>query len=521
MAAERTSMRKIREVLRLRFGAGLSYRQIARSLKLSHSVVGNYIAAATAAGLCWPLPDGLDDDALLRAVAGATPVEPAFAQPDFARLHQELKRKGVTRYLLWQEYREAHPDDAYSYSQFCFHYQIWRDRLGLSMRQTHQAGEKLFVDFAGKGVEVRVDGQVRIAQIFVAALGASSYTYAEAVWTQGLPDWIGAHVRAFSFLGGVTRLVVPDNVLAGIREACYYEPDINPTYQQMADHYGTAILPTRPRKPKDKAKAEVGVQVVQRWVLARLRNRQFFSLSELNAAIRELITDLNDRPFKKLPGSRRSAFDALDRRALLPLPTEPYEYEQWSATTVGLDYHVEVSGHAYSVPYRLVRERVEIRLTSSTVEILHKHKRVASHPRSSVVGGHTTLASHRPAAHRAHAEWTPERLLAWAAEIGPSTLEVVSRMMVEKPHPEHGYRACLGLRKLSRRYTSERLEAACRRTLLINAPTYRSVESILKQGIDRLALPGEADVETCDLVHENVRGAEYYRESASEEERPC
>jgi transposase len=319
----------------------------------------------------------------------------------------------------------------------------------------------------------------------------------------------------------VARLVVPDNVLAGIREACYYEPDINPTYQQMADSYGTAILPTRPRKPKDKAKAEVGVQVVQRWVLAKLRNRQFFSLSELNAAIRELITALNDRPFKKLPGSRRSAFETLDRPALRPLPEAPYEYEQWSAARVGLDYHVEVRGHAYSVPYRLVRERVEVRLTASTVEVLHKNKRVASHPRSSALGGRTTVASHQPAAHRAHAELTPERLLAWATEIGPSTLEVVSRMLVEKPHPEHGYRACLGLRKLTRRFTSERLEAACQRTLLINAPTYRSVESILKQGIDRLALPGTSQVETCDLVHENVRGADYYREQTSVEERPC
>ena len=514
-------MRKIREVLRLRFGAGLSYRQIARSLKLSHSLVGNYVAAATEAGLSWPLPEQMDDDALLRALLASAPPEPLFAQPDFASIHQELKRKGVTRHLLWQEYRDAHPENAYSYSQFCFHYQAWRERLKLSMRQTHTAGEKLFVDFAGKGVAVVVEGEVRVAQIFVAVLGASSYTYAEAVWSQGLPDWIGAHTRAFSFLGGVTRLVVPDNVLAGISQACFYEPDINPTYQQMADHYGTAILPTRPYKPKDKAKAEVGVQVVQRWVLARLRNRQFFSLSELNAAIRELVRELNDRPFKKLPGSRRSAFEALDRPALLPLPARGYEYEQWSVARVGIDYHVEVEGHAYSVPYRLVRERVEVRQTAGVVEILHKNKRVASHPRSLVAGGRTTLETHRPAAHRAHAEWTPERLLEWAAQMGPSTYDVVSRMLVEKPHPEHGYRGSLGLRKLARRYTSERLEAACRRTLLINAPTYRSVESILKQGIDRLPVPGEAEAATVDLVHENVRGAEYYRDQASKEEMPC
>ena len=518
MAAERTSMRKIRELLRLRFGAGLSYRQIGRSLGLSPSVVGNYVAAADAAGLTWPLPGSVDDDALVRALLASPSLDPTIVQPDFASIHQELKRKGVTRLLLWQEYRDAHPEHAYSYSQFCFRYQVWRAHLKLSMRQTHAAGEKLFVDFAGTPVPVVVDGDTRQAQIFVAVLGASNYTYAEAVWSQSVVDWIGAHVRVFSFLQGVPRLIVPDNLLAGISKACRYEPDVNPSYQRLADHYGTAILPARPRRPKDKSKAEVGVQVVQRWILARLRNRQFFALAELNVAIHDLLEDLNTRPFKKLPGSRRSSFEALDRPALLPLPRTSYQYEQWAVARVGLDYHVDVDGHAYSVPSRCARERVEVRITDAIVEIFFKNVRVASHVRSRVVGGQTTLEVHRPAAHRAHAEWTPERLLAWACQIGTSTYEVVSRMLVEKPHPEHGYRACLGLRKLARRYGSERVEAASHRTLLINAPTYRSIESILKQGIDRLPLPGAGEVATVDLVHENVRGAEYYREAASSKE---
>ncbi|HEX6622836.1 MAG TPA: IS21 family transposase [Pyrinomonadaceae bacterium] len=513
MPVARISMRQIKEVLRLKHAARLSHRQIARALKLSLGVVSKYLSAAEWVGLSWPLPDGMDDVALERALwPGAEPPEPRFARPDFSYVHEQLRRKGVTRQLLWEEYRASHPEDGYGYTQFCVFYREWTRRLRLSMRQTHRAGEKLFVDYAGQTVSVvnAVTGEAREAQVFVAVLGASNYTYAEATWTQCLPDWVSSHTRAFAFFGGTPRLVVPDNLKSGVSRACRYEPLLNTTYAEMLAHYQTAALPARPYKPKDKAKVEAGVQLVERWILARLRHQTFFSLFDLNLAIRHLVTALNERPFKRLPGSRLTQFGQLDRPCLRPLPARAYEYAEWKKVRVHLDYHAEVEGHYYSVPHALVRRELEARLTATCVEFFHHGKRVASHARSARRGAHSTQAEHMPKAHRAHLEWTPGRFLTWAVEVGPSTRDLVRHLLEGRPHPEMGYRSCLGLLSLAKQYGKERLETACARALALSSPTRRSVHSILRRGLDRLPPAGEEPLITI-RAHENVRGPDYYR----------
>jgi transposase len=511
MPAKRISMRKIRDVLRLKGQAGLSIRQIARCVSISHSTVRDYLQRAERAGLTWPLPEGLDEAALDRMLfPPAAPSHHPRPQPDWQWVHREMRRKGVTLMLLWQEYKAAHPD-GYQYSRFCDHYRAWRGKLDLVMRQEHRAGEKLFVDYAGQTAEV-VDaetGELRQAQIFVAVLGASNYTYAEATWTQSLPDWIGAHQRAFDFFGGVPEIVVPDNLKAGVTRAHRYEPDLNPTYQDLASHYGVAVIPARVRRPRDKAKAEAGVLLVERWILAALRNQTFFCLDELNEAISELLGRLNERPFKKLEGCRRVLFELLDRPALRPLPAEPYVYAEWKKARVHIDYHVEIEGHYYSVPYQHVRQQVDVRITVRTVECFFKERRIASHLRSWRTGHHTTVKEHMPPAHRYLADWTPERMTRWAAKTGEATALLIARVMASRRHPQQGYRTCLGILRLAETHGEERLEAAARRALAIGAKTYKSVVSILQNGLESRPLPGVEETDPV-ITHDNIRGADYY-----------
>jgi len=506
-------MHKIKEVLRLKYATGLTQRQIATALGLSNGVVAKYLSAAERAHIPYPLPAEWDDTHLAHELFGSShqfaPVKRLTL--DFALVHQELKRKGVTRQLLWDEYRATHPE-GYGYTQFCVLYTAWLKTQRLSMRQVHRAGEKLFVDYCGQTVSIinAATGEVKIAQVFVATLGASNYTFAEATWSQTLPDWIGSHTRAFAFFGGTPQLVIPDNLKSAVGKACRYEPLLNASYNQMLAHYGCAALPARPFKPRDKAKVEAGVQVVTRWILARLRKVEFFSLADLNRAIRLLLDNLNTRPFKKLPGNRRSQFDLLDRPAMRTLPAAPYEFAEWKRARVGIDYHIEIDRHYYSVPHQLARREVDVRLTAAVVEVLHAGKRVASHVRSPKQGSHTTLAEHMPKAHRAHMEWTPGRFLNWALEIGPSTRDLVRHLLFNRPHPEMGYRSCLGLLGLDKRYGHARLEAACQRSLLLGAPTRTSVRSILQRGLEALPLADGEETLTPTPAHENVRGANYY-----------
>lgn len=512
-------MRKIKEILRLKHEVGLGLRQIARSQGLSHSTVSDYLARAEAAGIAWPLPEDLDEAALeARLFPGnASEAGRGRAEPDWAQVHQELRRKGVTLQLLWLEYKQEHPD-GYQYSRFCDLYHRWRQSLDIPMRQVHRAGEKVFVDWAGLTVPVAdpATGEVRDAYVFVGALGASNYTYAEASLTQEQPAWIMAHCRMFEHFGGVPALIVPDNPKTAVTKACRYEPGLNRTYEDMAAHYGAVVIPARPSKPRDKAKVETAVQIVERWVLAPLRHRTFFSLAELNRAIREGIEALNNRPFQKLPGTRCTLFETLDRPALKPLPARRYEYADWKRATVNIDHHVEVAGNYYSVPYQLIRQEVEVRLTATTVEVLQRGQRVASHARSHSKGRYITDDRHRPAAHRKHLEWTPSRLAAWAETVGPETARLVNAILESRPHPEQGYRSCLGVMRLGRRFGTERLEAACGRALLLGALSYRSVKSILEKGLDRQPLEAAA-ARPAPVRHPNLRGAAYYanKEGAS------
>ena len=511
MPTARIPMKKIIEVLRLKYEAQLSHEKIARACGLSKGAVSKYVSLSRAKGVTWPLPEGIDE-AALEALLFPAPEKPErFVPPDCFQIHQELKRKGVTLQLLWAEYIARHEERGYRYSRFCELYRQWRDQQKRSMRQQHRAGEKAFIDYCGPTVEVidRHSGEIRNAQVFVGVLGASSYTFAEATWTQSLPDWIGSHQRMLHFFGGVPELLVPDNLKAAVTRASRYAPKINDTYAEMAAHYGTAILPTRPYKPKDKAKAEVAVQVVERWILARLRHRTFFSLAELNRAIAELLTELNQRPFQGRSESRRDLYEALDRPALKPLPQDDYEYAEWRKAKPGIDYHVAVGKRFYSVPHALVGQTLDLRITASTVEVMHKGKRVATHPRQGS-GRYSTQTEHMPKSHRAHRDWSPGRFLNWAADIGPCTAQVVQQQLENRPHPEHGYRACLGLLNLAKRYDRNRLESACERALAIGSARYASVASILKQGLDRLPPEEEVDVQQELPLHGNVRGARYY-----------
>lgn len=510
MAAERLSVRKIKEILRLN-SKGLSNREIGRICSIAHSTVANYLSRASAAGLKWPLPEDVDD-AKLEGLLFPPPPHPSTKRPlpDWSEIHKELKRKGVTLSLVWEEYKSEHPD-GYQYSRFCELYRKWRGRLNVWMRQDHKAGEKLFVDYSGHKVDV-VDpatGEAREAEIFVAVMGASNYTYVEATWSQSLPDWIASHKRAFAYFGGVPELEVVDNLKSGVTSPCRYEPDLNPTFQDMASHYGVAILPARVRSPKDKPKVEVGVQMVGRWILAALRNRTFFSLDELNRAISELLEKLNNRPLKKLSGTRRSLFESLDKPALKPLPLVPYQYAEWKKARVHIDYHVEVDRHYYSVHYQMVGKKLDIRITANTIECFHRGKRVASHRRSFKKGGHTTLPEHMPKSHREYLKWTPQRLLNWAAKVGPSVEELAQLIMKSRAHPQQGFRSILGILRLTKTYGDERLEAACKRALAINAKSFKSVKSILKNGLDRRALK-ERETDPSPVRHHNIRGAQYY-----------
>ena len=510
MPRERLPMRKIGDVLRLH-ASGLSKRRIAVSLNIGRTAVGDYISRARRADLDWPLPEDLSEVDLERLLFPPPPMVSPDRRPlpEWPLLHRELKRPGVTLSLLWEEYRAVH-SIGYSYSRFCDLYRDWRGRLAPTMRQTHVAGEKMFVDYAGATMEV-IDGrtgEVRTAQIFVATLGASSYTYAEATWTQALPNWIGSHTRAFAYFGGVPTQVVPDNLKSGVVKACLYDPEINRTYAGMAAHYDTAIMPARPRKPRDKAKVEVGVQVVERWILARLRNRRFFSLAELNQAIHELLEEVNRRVTKHLGASRRQLFEALDQPALKPLPGQAYQYAEWKECRAGLDYHVEVAKHYYSVPHALAKQKLWARITERTVEIFHKGKRVAAHMRGSGSRRHTTVAEHMPSSHRRYANWTPERIRRDAAANGPHTKILIDVILRSRPHPEQGFRSCIGILRLAKPHGPERLEAACERALEIGARSYSSVASILKNNLDRRTPRRATDGPAID--HPNIRGPQYF-----------
>lgn len=512
MTKETLSMRKLSEVLRLSLEQKLSVRQIARSCCLARSTVSDYLRRSRIAGLRWPLPEGMDEarlDALLFPVLEtAATLRPP---PDMLYIRNELRRQHVTLQLLWEEYR-SHTPEGYGYSQYCQLYRDWLGKQAISLRQDHRAGEKLFVDFAGDTIPIidQKTGARTEGHLFVAVLGCSNLTYAEVTPTQQMPDWTGGHVHALEFIGGVPLVVVPDNTKTAVKSPCWYDPDINLTYQELAEHYGFAVIPARKRRPKDKAKVEGGVLITERWILAALRHQVFFSFGEANEAVWRMVKRLNDHPFKKLPGCRREVFEKMERSALKPLPEQRYELGDWRSVGVNVDYHVEIEGHYYSVPYGLIKQRVWVRYTKTGVEIFHKSHRVAVHVRSFLKGRHTTLPDHRPPAHQKYLEWTPERIASWAEKIGPNCSVVARQIMSSRAIPEHGFRPCIGLIRLGKRYGNERVDQACARAVKLNIASYRHIENMLKSGRDKVSPPGE-EIAPAVTTHDNIRGAGYYR----------
>ena len=512
MSNKRVSMRNAKEVLRQKFELGRSHREIATSIGRSAGTVGALLARARAAGLVeWEAVLPLDEEALDKKLYGQREAtEGDRAEPDCEWIMRERCRPGVTMALIHHEYLQKH-EVGLQYTAFCGRYRTWRKSQDVTMRQHHVAGDKMFVDYSGNRLRVvnPSTGEVKEVELFVAVLGASNLTYAEATWSQKGPDWIGSHVRSFAYFGGVPKATVCDQLKSGVTRSCRYEPEIQRTYEDLATHYGTTVLPARARKPRDKAKVEVGVQIVQRWVLACIRNETFASLERLNERIRELLVILNARVMRRYGKSRAELFASLERPVLGALPVESFAYADWKKATVNIDYHVVFDEHFYSVPYALVHEEVWVRATATSVEVLLDGRRVASHLRSFQRGRHTTVREHMPRSHRDHAEWTPSRILGWAEQTGPETRALCDAILRDRPHPEQGFRSCLGILRLGKRYGAERLESACARANRAQARSYRHVESILKKGLDRA--PIDAGIAIAKPIsHDNVRGPTEY-----------
>ena len=514
MPTVRISMRKLREILRLRLNGELSMRQIRDSLRLSLGAVQKVISKAEELDLNWQAIEQLDDQQLASRFypESDTRMSGQRQLPDWAEVSQELKNQGVTKHLLWEEYTQQFPNRSYSYPQYCFLFQEWLKKQKRSMRQIHKAGEKLFVDYAGQTIPIvnSSTGEMRFAQIFVAVLGASNYIYSEATWSQKLPDWIGSHVRAFTFFGGVPKLVVPDNLKSAVSKACRYDPDVNPAYQQLAAHYGTAIVPARPYKPKDKAKAEVSVQVIERWILARLRHHTFFSLAELNQCISALLNDVNNKSFKQLKGTRQQWFESIDRPALQPLPKQAYHYTDIKHVKVNVDYHIQYDNHLYSVPHHLVGEKLELHAKDQLIELYFHNKRITSHVRK-YHPGMTTQPEHMPTRHEKHLQWTPGRLMNWAKDLGDDVLRWVQALLKQKQHEEQAYRSCLGLLNLSQSYPPERLNMACAIANQHSLYRLKQVKQILLSNQDKLIAEQQTKTPIpLPQSHENIRGPESF-----------
>lgn len=511
MARRRQSLRKIKEILRLH-ESGIEKTKIAVITSLTRKTVREYLNRADNANLKYQDINNLSSKEIYAKLfsLNSEQTQHKKTQPDWSWIHQEMKKKNVTLTLLWEEFIQENPRGIRS-SQFSYHYNHWKKKLNLSMRQTHKLGEKCFVDYAGHTIPI-VDqntGEIKKAQIFVAILGASNYTYAEATWTQSTQDWTSSHANAFEYFGGVTELVIPDNLRTGINKACRYEPEINKSYHDLAMHYGVAVMPTRIRKPKDKSKVENAVQVVERWILASLRNRTFFSLSELNKAISELLEKLNNKPFKKLPGTRKSIFNEQEKSTLKPLPIKRYEFATWKKAKVNIDYHIEVEGCYYSLPYNYVRENVETQISSSSITVFRNNKYICTHIRSSKKGSFTTKKEHMPKSHQEYLEWTPTRIANWANSIGKNTGILVSKIINSKSHPALGYRSALGVIRLGKKYGNNRLEKACSRAITFGGFYYKSVKSILEKGLDKQ--PIEKPEKEIPQDHQNIRGSQYFQ----------
>ncbi|HOV56420.1 MAG TPA: IS21 family transposase [Rhodanobacteraceae bacterium] len=509
-------MKNLKELLRLLLTTDLTNRQIAALRGVSHNTVERYRRRLEETHIDWEFVSKSDELALdFMLNDGREKLKRKFVEPDWSEIHEALKRKGETLGRLWENYRPGLGDSGLSFTEFCRRYRRYCRALGLVMRQIHRAGEKMFVDYSGQLAWLTdpQTGARTAVQIFVAVLGASSYVYAEATMTQSLLDWIGSHVRAFEYFGGVTKLTVPDNLKSAV--VCIRPGEgalLNPSYAEFAAHYGTVIVPARKVRPKDKGKVEAGVRLIQIAVLAHLRNRTFFSLEEMNQAIRVYVDAVNNKPFKKMPNStRRSLFESLDRPALRPLPAQRYEFAEWRiGVRVGPDYHVTWDRHYYSVPYTLVGAEVDIKATATAVTAYHRQKRVAFHPRSSIEGGSSTLREHQPKSHQRYADEQAADLVVWAETVGPSIARLFRDHLEIHRQPHIALQLCVALRKLARSVGPQRLEAACRRALAIKSTSVSSIRSILRHHLEDKPLPDDSSESTSPAPHDNVRGPTYY-----------
>ena len=509
MSKKRTTMKKVREILRLRYECQLSGRSIASCLNIGNTTVSDILSRFKLCELGWPLPEGTSDQVLSKSLYHTKTTSTKKVMPDFLTCTHELKRKSMTKRLLWEEYQSQHQQQAYGYTQFCEHYTRWLKSQKRSMRQLHVAGEKLFIDYCGPTVPiVNPDtGEIRTAQIFVATFGASHYTYVEASPSQKLECWLQAHVNAFEHFGGVPHLLVPDNLKSAVTRACRYEPTLNESYHKLANHYGTAVLPARPYKPKDKAKVENAVLIVERWILMRIRHQTFYTFAELNITIKQLMNDLNQRQMQQAGASRKELFEKLDKPALKLLPSQPYYHVETKRAKVGPDYHIQYNKHYYSVPHHLVSQHVELEASSKVVRIYHQSLLVAQHPTSTIISGQSTIETHMPGSHQHH-KWSAEGLMSWGDSIGVATQNIVQKMLLKKKHPEQAYRGCLGLLSLSRNYGDSRLEQACQDALMVEKPYFSFIKNLLENHREGKLTSDSND--TPDIQHSNVRGPSNY-----------
>ena len=504
-------MRKVREVLRLKYAHHLTYEDIGRSCGISRETVSEYLYRAKTHNISWPVPDEIDDQQLEKLLFPKENCSQRRVQPDWKLVRKERMRKGVTLVVLWEEYKKIYPDGM-EYSCFCKLYRAYLKTQGLSMRQIHKAGEAFFVDFSGLTVPYtdKSTGKIKKAEIFVAVLGASNYTYVEACASQSLGDWIKANVNALTFIGGVPERIVPDNLKSGIKKAHRYDPDVNITFQEFACHYAVAIVPARPHRPRDKPKVEAGVQIIQRHILARLRHHTFFSVEDINEAIRPLLDKLNHRSLHKREETRHELFEAIDQPALKPLPTTPYVYAIWEHKRVPNDYHVCYAQHFYSVPYQHIHKKIALRITTNTIECYDKDICIARHARTDG-HGQTTLKDHMPPSHQAHAEVSIDKIKQDAKAVGIYTTQLIDQIIASKPALQQASRCCIGILRLGKHYGAVRLENAARRAIILGTYRYQSIESILKNGLDQHPPPLEQTTVLPKIEHQNIRGAQYYQ----------
>jgi transposase len=512
-------MRKLNEMFRLKFEHELSNRKVALACNTHHSVVSDYLVRFNLAGLKWPLTAAISEEDLYQKLfpeKQELEISPSKPIPDWKKVYDELRgHKYLTLQLIWKEYKERYPH-GYGYSQFCYRYREWQTLLDITLRQSYKGGEKMFVDYVGQTVRIKspLNGEFRDAHVFVVVLAASNYTYAEAHPSQELKNWVNGHVRALQYFQGVPKIAIPDNLKSGVKSACFYDPTLNPTYHEMAMYYGVAVIPARKRKPKDKAKVEAGVKIVGQQILAALRNRVFFSIQELNQAIKELLEELNNREMKHLEKSRKEMFELVDKPNLNPLPQKAYEFAIWKKAKVGIDYHVGYDKNFYSVPYRFAHRQVEVRATEKTIEIFNKHIRIASHIRCYEKYQPTTIKEHMPTNHQFMLDWNPKRFIRWAEKIGPSSVELIQLVLGAREHPQQSFRKCLGILNLAKRYSDERLEAAAQRALHYKIFSYKKIKNILDKGYEKIKSENEENIESCkkySLFHKNIRGDKYYK----------